>query len=247
MPATATKPRVSLSMAATAEKVGGLSAPSKMPWYGFSTPAARCKTGGRLRQVAGSVCHGCYAHKGNYAWPNVKESLENRLAILLDDPVRWVVDMVDAIKARALRFAPTPADPWPAFRWHDSGDLQSAAHLGFIAQVARLTGRVRLADGRSKAVRHWLPTREYAFVGEFFSAGGTLPPNLVVRLSAHMIDGPAPLALARKYGLTVSGVHTKAGPPEGASACPAYDTGGKCLQCRNCWDKAVEFVSYPKH
>ncbi len=46
-----------------------LSKPSKMPGYGWSTPASRCITGSKLRRIKGSVCHGCYAMKNRYVFP----------------------------------------------------------------------------------------------------------------------------------------------------------------------------------
>ena len=43
-----------------------LSKPGKMPGFAYSTPAHECKTGTKLRAVAGSVCANCYAY---LAWP----------------------------------------------------------------------------------------------------------------------------------------------------------------------------------
>ena len=40
-----------------------LSKPGKMPGFAYSTPAHECKTGTKLRAVAGSVCANCYAYK----------------------------------------------------------------------------------------------------------------------------------------------------------------------------------------
>ena len=46
--------------------VGGLSAPSKMPCSSYSISATRCVTGSKLAKIEGTVCHNCYALKGNY-------------------------------------------------------------------------------------------------------------------------------------------------------------------------------------
>ena len=43
---------------------GSLSKPSKMPGWSIGLPAKECKTGGKLRNVEGSVCYDCYALKG---------------------------------------------------------------------------------------------------------------------------------------------------------------------------------------
>jgi len=36
----------------------------KMPWISWDIPAWECKTGGKLVNVKGSICEGCYALKG---------------------------------------------------------------------------------------------------------------------------------------------------------------------------------------
>lgn len=198
----------------------GLSAPSKMPGGAYSLPAAECPTGSKLRSVKGSVCEGCYALRGNYRFNNVQSTLYRRLDAI-DDPA-WPDAMVALIKANGDTF----------FRWHDSGDLQSVQHLERIVQICNAT----------PDVKHWLPTREYGIVRAFRAAGGVFPRNLAVRLSAHMIDGPAP-----NEGLPVSTVHTQADVYPDAHHCPAREQGNKCRECRACWDHSVPHVSYPKH
>ena len=51
---------------------GGLGYPSKMPGTSYGISAHDCITGAKLAKVQGSVCHGCYALKGNYGFANVK-------------------------------------------------------------------------------------------------------------------------------------------------------------------------------
>ena len=52
-----------------------LSKPGKMPGFAYSTPAHECKTGTKLRAVAGSVCANCYAfERGRYRFKNVIEN-----------------------------------------------------------------------------------------------------------------------------------------------------------------------------
>ena len=143
---------------------GGLSAPSKMPGPAFNLPAQACITGSKLVKVPGSVCHGCYALKGRYRFPNVKEALQRRLAALMDP--RWVDAMVVLIYKE------------PFFRWHDSGDLQSVQHLKNIFEVCN----------RTPGTQHWLPPREVKFLPLNFDA---IPKNLIIRLSGHKIDKDA--------------------------------------------------------
>lgn len=194
---------------------GTLSNPSKMPGKGTSTPASRCITGSKLRNVKGSVCEGCYAfERGAYAWHNVQQALEFRYSKVMDskdNPAPWINGMVKLIWNQKY------------FRWYDSGDLQGTWQLANICEVARLTPHVK----------HWLPTREYRFVKDY---QGIIPANLVVRLSAHMVDGPAPVTV-----LPTSTVVTS------DASCQAYLNNNECGDCRACWSPEVKNVSYLKH
>ena len=94
---------------------GGLSAPGKMPEGSYNLPASACQTGAKLAQVPGTPCHGCYALKGRYRFPNVKNALARRLKSL--DHPQWVEAMTVLVKGKKH------------FRWHDSGDVQSVDHM----------------------------------------------------------------------------------------------------------------------
>ena len=77
--------------------------------------------------------------------------------------------------------------------------------------------------------------------------GGSIPGNLVLRVSATMI-GDAPI---RGHANT-STVHVK-GKPHVGHACPAPSQGNSCgsadlgNECRACWNPSVGNVSYAKH
>jgi len=195
----------------------GLSKPGKMPCRGYSIPDQACKTGSKLRKIPGSICNGCYAYKGNYAFSNVKTALQKRLESIKGK--HWVTAMVAAIGNDKF------------FRWHDSGDIQNLTHLRKIVKICELTPHCN----------HWLPTKEKAILKAFLKTD-TLPQNLTVRLSAYMIDGKPPKT---PKGILTSTTHHKLEPH--GKACPAYKQGGKCHDCRACWDKSVINVSYPKH
>ena len=198
--------------------VGGLSKPSKMPSYGYSIPAKYCNVGGKLRLVEGSTCSHCYALKGRYVFPNVAECLERRYESLQDP--RWVESMAHIINTLGLEF----------FRWHDAGDVQSVEHLQMIVSVALLTPNTK----------HWLPTREYRIVKDWQTTN-TIPANLTIRLSAHMVDTTP----SSGYGLPTSTV-IKATTPD-TFVCNAKARGGKCGPCRACWSPKVANVAYPIH
>ena len=192
---------------------GGLSKPSKMPGPAYNLPAAACLTGAKLVKVPGSTCAGCYALKGRYRFGNVQKALNRRLKAL-EDP-RWIAGMVTLIQGR------------PVFRWHDSGDIQSAQHLKNIFEVCKQTPETA----------HWLPTREAQFIKDLQPE--VVPKNLKIVFSDHMND--------QAHGVTfwpyTSGVTTK---PR-AVTCPAPKQGNKCQSCRQCWDRSVKRVIYGKH
>jgi len=148
---------------------GGLSKPSKMPGFSYNLPATRCKTGSKLVKIPGSVCHGCYALKGRYRFPNVKDALERRYQQAMNNK-EWVFGMVYLINTSNKK----------EFRWHDAGDIQSLEHLQRIFQVCELT----------PSVRHWLPTRESVILSNINV--DDVPDNLIIRLSASKVDGSAP-------------------------------------------------------
>ena len=91
------------------------------------------------------------------------------------------------------------------------------------------------------AIKHWLPTRERGILKAFLAEGLELPTNLVIRLSATMIDDK-PIANAPH----TSTVHRKGAPVHG-QACEANTRGHSCGPCRACWNPEVANVSYPFH
>jgi hypothetical protein len=191
-----------------------------MPCQGWSVPALACKTGSKLAQVEGSVCHGCYALKGFYRMPNVQRTLQARLA-LMESP-EWVPAMIAKIHA---------TEKSGFFRWFDSGDLQTLKTLKSIVRIA-----IALPD-----IQFWLPTKEYGIVSKYVELFGSFPPNLTVRLSAYMVDKAGPNSLAEGLGVTTSEVSSTAG------TCPAPTQGNKCGECRACWNKDIQTVTYRMH
>jgi len=113
-------------------------------------------------------------------------------------------------------------EPW--FRWHDSGDLQGPDHIKKIFEVCNQT----------PDTWHWMPTREAKFLK--FIDPAIVPANLIIRLSGHMVDGKN-----ATWWPWTSSVSTQ------GKTCPALDQGNSCRDCRVCWDRKVDNVTYPKH
>jgi len=190
-----------------------------MPCHSWSIPAKNCKMGSKLAKLKTSVCNKCYAMRGFYPTPNVVNALARRFDSLSNP---------DWVEAMTLAISGTEGSGY--FRWFDSGDIQSLAHLEQIAQIAKNLPNIKF----------WLPTKEFRIVSEF-TAKNKLPENLTIRISGYMIDGPPPVALANRMGVVTSSVSKK------AWTCPASNQGNKCLSCRNCWDKTVQNVAYKYH
>ena len=107
------------------------------------------------------------------------------------------------------------------FRWHDSGDVQDLDHLNKIFEVCKLT----------PDTKHWMPTRE-AWIKDHLDSK---PANLVIRFSPPMI-GQENTTWPNSSMVVLKD-----------ASCPAPSQGGKCGDCRQCWDPSVKVVSYGKH
>lgn len=199
---------------------GSLGKPSKMPGYAYGISASLCKTGQKLAQVKGSVCADCYACKANYKYPSVVAAHNKRLANIATNG--WIDAMIFMIRKTGDKY----------FRWHDSGDLQSIDHLQAIVKIAEAI----------PSVNFWLPTKEKGILNAAKAAGIVYPNNLTIRLSAAMVDSDK---VNKALTGCVSMVQDKA--QLSGFHCKAQDQGGKCLDCRACWDKSIDTIVYFKH
>ena len=193
---------------------------TKMPGTTYAVDAFACITGSKLAKVKGSICSGCYSIRLQKIRPNVDQGYKKNL-------FKWQVsntsNWIDAMVFQILRAKVKE------HRWFDSGDLQSLEMLEAIAEIARQT----------PGVKHWLPTKEYGIYAKYLKTN-IEPSNLVVRVSATMIDGNP-----SKVFKNTSTVH-KNNKPIGFE-CKARTRGNACGPCRACWDKRIKNVSYPKH
>ena len=225
----------------------GLSKASKMPCQSWSLEAFNT-CAGAIDSDGNEVdaCKGCYARGGNYRFPNVAAvRIFNKQDWKRD---AWCDDMVQAL------------DNDRYFRWFDSGDMYSLGLAFKILEVMQ----------RTPWCKHWLPTREAKVVKDYKTKYGEIPSNLCIRVSATMI-GDKPI---KGYNNT-STVHRKGSEVFGKE-CLAYRTNidsrvltelqytefkkldkpnkakskidiGHCGDCRACWSKEVNNISYPLH
>jgi len=212
------------------EIAGSLGKPSKMPGTSFGISAEKCITGSKLALIEGSTCYNCYALRGHYQQTSVKKAHAKRYAGLMHP--RWVDAMVRMLRNKHALDKPREVKLSRHHRWHDSGDVQSTAHLANICAVAAATPELA----------HWLPMREAGILKAFIKAGGIVPDNLIIRLSDTKIDAEP----ARRFWPHTSGVHNKATPPI-EEVCVAPLHNNTCGPCRKCWDKSIPHVSYHQH
>ena len=165
------------------------------------------------------ACQGCYATTGNYRFSNVKAPREfNKRDWVRED---WVNDMVQALDSSRY------------FRWFDSGDVYALA----------LAEKIHAVMVATPHVQHWLPTRMAKFVKfQSILAKMAALPNVMVRFSSDAVNGEFTPGV---HGSTI--IHDAESAPGGVSVCPAYSQGGKCLDCRACYDKSIPVIAYPAH
>ena len=205
------------------EYAGNCTKTSKMPCDSYSLPTENCITGSKLAKIKNTPCYNCYANKGNYHRfkSNILPMQKKRLHSIKSK--NWVDAMIKLINNQ------------PYFRWHDSGDIQSIEHFHKICLIAEAMPKTLF----------WIPTREYSIIKDY-AKKHTIPKNLIVRLSAIFIDKAViiPKSLQNIKNIVVSNVHTK--EPIGLE-CESYKQGGKCNDCRKCWNPNIKAISYKLH
>jgi len=200
--------------------LGHFSKTSKMPCPSYSLSAFDCIT-------TDSICMKiCYAKKHHYNFKNVKDALAiNKNMYMLKD---WVKDFIFYIdKIENLRF----------FRWFDSGDMPSILMLEKICEIA----------DQCTNTKFWLPTRRADLLIAYYESHNEqkfkdLHPNLVIRLSGKDVNEDPNYELAKMLGVQVSSVVDNS-----SYNCNAKNQGGKCLDCRKCWNQNVKEVKYFLH
>lgn len=200
----------------------------KMPCPSIGISAELCQTGSKLRKQKGTPCHKCYAMRGNYLYPSVKNK-HARVLEFMQSP-DFVTRMTGMIMSTGN----------PHFRWFDSGDTQSIKMCLDIIAVCEAT----------PFVSHWIPSKEWAMWSKAIGLyGKPLPDNVCLRLSMPK-DDQAPAGKHPNTSSTFTDYNTPAFTGD-ASECPAESHkelygSYTCGPCRMCWDKSIRNISYPK-
>ena len=212
-----------------------LSNPSKMPGYSWGLPAHRA-----CSRANGTICQGCYAAKGAYAWRTVNAAYETRFT--------WTRECMKTAEGRAEFVAVLTAAisratrKQPFFRVHDSGDFFSPAYAQCWLEIMRALPNVQF----------WAPTRTwqqplggntFRIMGQDDPILATLRemsklPNVTIRPSALNFGDDAPVVDGLSAGSTADG---------SGKQCPAPQQGNQCGECRACWIERDTPISYRKH
>ena len=194
-----------------------LSNTSKLGVKSISLNAKLCSTGSKLAKIKGSVCNGCYALKGCYQFPVVKDAMQRRFDFF--NHKDFIKIMVWLLQSQKKNY----------FRWFDSGDIQNIFMALNIIEVCKQTPNIK----------HWIPTKELKMWKQALKIE-SLPKNVVLRASAPMIDQKP----VKGFDNT-STVHNK--EKAFGLECIAYKQDGKCLTCKACYNPKVKNISYPLH
>ena len=201
----------------------------------FSTNPLACNVGQNLRNIAGSTCQKCYAIRLGHVYKTAQQSWEDNLSLWLDalktNPIGWIEAIAFQINRLSENKQRKGQDGAGLHRWFAAGDIPSMDALRSIVEVCK----------RTPHIRHWLPTRENGIVKQYLAVNPDgFPENLIVRVSAAMIDGNPP------ESSDYTGTVHKDKPAIGVE-CPSTTNGGRCGSCTACWDKSVVNVSYKLH
>ena len=163
---------------------------------------------------------GCYACKGNWLFPNVKNSLNQNLEAYKGNPDLFFESI--ATQTALVRFC----------RWHSSGDIVDMQYFEGMCKVAR----------KNKDTHYLCFTKKYEIINEFLSKGKRIPKNLSIVLSAWsnwIPENPYDLPMTYVYGKEFNNELI----PKDAIPC-----GGKCENCQACWTlKKGQHVYFLKH
>ena len=168
----------------------------------------------------------CYARKGRFLFPNVKESMENNYQEYLLDSSRYFQEITDFIDNGLMSYS--------YFRWHAAGDIVDSKYFGKMVEVANNLPRTSFLAF----------TKKFEIINEYIAAGGSIPSNLHIVFSAW---GDA-FKLDNPYRFPIAYVRFKdesknSSIPEFATQC-----SGNCSNCLQCWNiECGQAVVFDKH
>lgn len=211
----------------------------KMPWESWDLPAWMCKTGSKLVKVKGSICEGCYALKGRYTFGTVKNANLKRFDQIKDisNLEDWKSSFISLFKSKLKRLSAEKR----FFRWFTSGDIQSIEMLVAMVEIAKAIPEIQF----------WLPTKEHGIVREYKAIYGEFPANLNVRISMFMVNQEPSNGLGLPTSTVINTPSDMSDKHQNLCKASLEQFNGQsevnCGDCRKCWDKNVQNVTYLYH
>ena len=167
----------------------------------------------------------CYARKGRFRFPNVKNKAETNLQIWQESPSLFEAEI--CIAAYHTRF----------FRWHSSGDIPDERYFEMMVKVANMLSTTKFLCF----------TKKYELVNQYLSSGTSIPDNLTIVFSAWGDFVPHnPFHLPVAYVQFSNSQNDPRIPPD---AKPCQNYCGECVMSGcSCWDlKTGESVVFKEH
>lgn len=165
---------------------------------------------------AGITCKGdapcnkkgvCYAQKGTFNYPNVKNCYAENLRVFLESPENAENDILQQM-------------PYMGFcRIHASGDFVNKEYLEMIIRICN----------KLPNVKFMAYTKKYELINQFIIDGGEIPSNLTIIFS--LWDG---YNCINPFSFPVSAVILKAGNIDPLPL-NGFMCDGLCSKCYKCW------------
>ena len=168
----------------------------------------------------------CYALKGRYRFPNVKNNHEYNYQVYLSNPDAYFKEIEAEINNGLMSYS--------YFRWHAAGDIVDEKYFAGMVKVA-----LDLPNTSFLAF-----TKKFEIVNKYLRRGGVIPENLHIVFSAwgdsFKIKNPYRFPVA--YVRFLDDSRNKTIPKE------AVECSGDCTRCLQCWKiKKGESVVFNKH
>ena len=169
---------------------------------------------------------GCYALKGNWLFPNVKNSLENNLKEFLEDKEKFFNDIV--------KFINNGLTTYKYFRWFSSGDIVNLDFFNGMIETAK----------KCKQTKFLCFTKKFEIVNDYLKNGGKIPNNLKIVFSTWTKD----FKVENPFNLPMTYVFFKKEENNADIPNLAIPCKGKCDECLACWNlKKGQSVYFNQH
>ena len=162
--------------------------------------------------------HGCYACRGNFKFPSVKNSLINNYNAFCFNRDLYFNDIATQTALNLF------------VRWHSSGDIINPEYLEGMCRVAR----------KNRGTKYLAFTKKYEIVNSYLASGKRIPKNLTIVFSNW-----GDFKCANPYNLPTAYVRLDNNThiPTAAVQC-----NGACNSCQYCWSmKNGQSVVFDKH